>query len=250
MNNIWKLAQECGFDDYELLPMLENFASKLTTSQPAQAEREQLRSAQAGAVMPLIGPLLDAWENADREVMSQEPELSKQLKAINNAMEGASLPTQPAAQATPEWLHLKSYGYAPGNYMSKCLRCGQTPAGLDKRATSCRPCAEAAYADQQATPEPVGEPAAWRWFNSNGDQVTNWLDFKAAQKANVEAQVAEAGGRIEYAYTHPAPGVPEAIKPERDFISSEQLLADESYCEGWNDCRAAMLAAAQAKKGE
>lgn len=63
----------------------------------------------------------------------------------------ASLPAP--QQATPEWLHLKSYGYAPGNYMSKCLRCGQTPAGLDKRATSCRPCAEAAYADQQATPD-------------------------------------------------------------------------------------------------
>ena len=61
---------------------------------------------------------------------------------------------------------------------------------------------------KQATPEPVGEPAAWRWFNSNGDQVTNWLDFKAAQKATVEAQVAEAGGRIEYAYTRPAPVVP------------------------------------------
>lgn len=57
----------------------------------------------------------------------------------------------------------------------------------------------------------MGEPAAWRWFNSNGDQVTNWLDFKPSQKANVEAQVAEAGGRIEYAYTLPAPGVPEGF---------------------------------------
>lgn len=63
----------------------------------------------------------------------------------------------------------------------------------------------------KAPPEPVGEPAAWRWFNSNGDQVSNWLDFKAAQKAKVEAQVAEAGGRIEYAYARPAPGVPNPI---------------------------------------
>lgn len=36
MNNIWKLAQECGFDDYELIPMLENFASKLAALQSAQ----------------------------------------------------------------------------------------------------------------------------------------------------------------------------------------------------------------------
>ena len=66
-------------------------------------------------------------------------------------------------------------------------------------------------APQQATPEPVGEPAAWRWFNSNGDQVTNWLDFKPSQKASVDAQVAEAGGRVEYVYTRPAPGVPEGL---------------------------------------
>ena len=69
-------------------------ATLIQTQQPAtpesvKAERDQLRCAQAEAVMPLIGPLLDAWENADREVISQEPELSRQLKAINNAMEGA-----------------------------------------------------------------------------------------------------------------------------------------------------------------
>lgn len=79
-------------------------------------------------------------------------------------------------------------------------------------------------APQQATTEPVGEPAAWRWFNSNGDQVTNWLDFKAAQKANVEAQVAEACGRIEYAYTHPAPGVPEGL--DEDQLHTVELAAD------------------------
>ena len=70
-------------------------AQQPATGEPVKAERDQLRCAQADAVMPLIGPLLDAWENADREVISQEPELSRQLKAINNAMEGA----QPA---TPE----------------------------------------------------------------------------------------------------------------------------------------------------
>ena len=60
----------------------------------AWSERELLRHAQAAVVMPMIGPLLDAWENSDREVMSQEPELSKQLKNINSAMEDAD--THPA----------------------------------------------------------------------------------------------------------------------------------------------------------
>ena len=70
------------------------------TPEPVRAERDQLRCAQADAVMPLIGPLLDAWENADREVMSQEPELSKQLKNINSAMEDAD--TRPAQNVPDE----------------------------------------------------------------------------------------------------------------------------------------------------
>ena len=68
-----------------------------TTEPVAWSERDQLRHAQAAVVMPMIGPLLDAWENSDREVMSQEPELSKQLKNINSAMEDAD--THPAPSA-------------------------------------------------------------------------------------------------------------------------------------------------------
>lgn len=70
-------------------------AQQPAASEPvAWSEREQLRHAQAAVVMPMIGPLLDAWENSDREVMSQEPELSKQLRNINSAMEDAD--THPA----------------------------------------------------------------------------------------------------------------------------------------------------------
>ena len=53
-----------------------------------------------------------------------------------------------------------------------------------------------------------GEAVAWRWFNSNGDQVTNWLEVDPSQRTIIEAQVSDAGGRIEYAYTHPAPAAP------------------------------------------
>ena len=45
------------------------------------------------------------------------------------------------AQPEPGWLHLIGYGYAPGNYMCRCMRCGNVVVGLDKRATSCKPCA-------------------------------------------------------------------------------------------------------------
>ena len=84
---------------YEMLPLcIPQAPSVPATPEPVKAERDQLRCAQADAVMPLIGPLLDAWENADREVMSQEPELSKQLKNINSAMEDA----QPAT-GEPVW---------------------------------------------------------------------------------------------------------------------------------------------------
>lgn len=77
------------------------------TGEPvARSEREQLRHAQAAVVMPMIGPLLDAWENSDREVMSQEPELSKQLKNINSAMEDAD--THPAPSVPDDVVHLRN----------------------------------------------------------------------------------------------------------------------------------------------
>ena len=65
---------------------------------------------------------------------------------------------QPAAQAqeaggVDAWKHLMPYGYAPGNYMSRCHACGDSFA-MDKRAITCRRCAEqlAARAAQPATP--------------------------------------------------------------------------------------------------
>jgi hypothetical protein len=56
---------------------------------PAEPEREMLRSAQAAAVMPMIGPLLDAWEGADRDAMADAPALAKHLRLIARAMETA-----------------------------------------------------------------------------------------------------------------------------------------------------------------
>lgn len=61
---------------------------------PPIGERERLRKAQADAVMPLIGPLLDAWEHATMldsgHTFSEEcSELDSYLRAINSAMENA-----------------------------------------------------------------------------------------------------------------------------------------------------------------
>jgi hypothetical protein len=56
-----------------------------------------------------------------------------------------------------DWRHLKGYGYAPGEYTGTCHRCGETPT-MDKRAITCRPCAETMHADEQKRKQ---EPSAW-----------------------------------------------------------------------------------------
>jgi len=72
-------------------------------------------------------------------------------------------PSPPPAQpqegtSADDWQHLKGYGYAPGGYMSRCHVCGATP-GMDKRAITCRPCAEAMHAKAAATPPQPAQPA-------------------------------------------------------------------------------------------
>jgi hypothetical protein len=58
-------------------------------------------------------------------------------------------------EAQDDWQHLKPYGYAPGNYMAKCYGCEKVVEFVDKRATRCRPCAEALHIRaQQASTQP------------------------------------------------------------------------------------------------
>jgi hypothetical protein len=62
------------------------------------------------------------------------------LRTVPEAAEGWQLvPKEPSDEI------LKSYGYAPGNYMSKCLRCNTSKTNLDKLATLCRECARDHY---------------------------------------------------------------------------------------------------------
>lgn len=49
-----------------------------------------------------------------------------------------------------DWKHLREFGYAPGNYMIfNCMGCHQMVDLLDKRAVTCRTCAEGFYLEQQ-----------------------------------------------------------------------------------------------------
>jgi hypothetical protein len=65
----------------------------------------------------------------------------------------SSTPSPAVQEPQGGWEHLKGYGYAPGNYMSRCHSCCQVVSGLDKRAMRCRPCAEAAAAAPHPTEE-------------------------------------------------------------------------------------------------
>jgi septation ring formation regulator EzrA len=61
-------------------------------------EIERLRQEQSASVMPMIGPLLDAWECCSQTCREELPELDTQLRKINRAMEGADIPPIPHHQ--------------------------------------------------------------------------------------------------------------------------------------------------------
>jgi hypothetical protein len=94
-----QLAREYahGFGYQSKLEMLDTTIDQLQAMAEAQPEEERLRAEQAAAVMPLIGPLLDAWEAARgvHEFRDECPELHKMLRAIDNAMEGRATQAQP-----------------------------------------------------------------------------------------------------------------------------------------------------------
>ena len=65
-------------------------------------------------------------------------------------------PVQRDVRPRSEWEHLMAYGYAPGHYMNTCHVCKQTVQGVDKRAITCRLCAEKRHAERTAK-QPCGE---------------------------------------------------------------------------------------------
>lgn len=78
----------------------------LAPSQPVRpvapakgSEVETLRAAQAEAVMPMIGPLLDAWDGVPNDMKTELPELRRWTLRIGAAMENAEPPEQQAEPA-------------------------------------------------------------------------------------------------------------------------------------------------------
>ena len=99
--------------------------------------------------------VLAEFDAAKGEAMNNDPDwLNNQSFRDQAAYEALAAHDAEQAQAD-DWQHLKPYGYAPGNYMSRCRTCGDTPV-MDKRAITCRPCAEAKFAASQAQAERVG----------------------------------------------------------------------------------------------
>lgn len=87
--------------------------------------------------------------------------------------------TDPKA-AADDWQHLKPFGYAPGNYMNECQWCHQIVEGIDKRAISCRPCAEIALAAASpALPE----------FTAIRQEIENHIEPKASPAPEPVAKV-------------------------------------------------------------
>lgn len=73
-----RLAQRGGFGPFEMDDFLPDWRER--------SEIATLRGEQAARVMPLIGPLLDAWEHVPND--ERDERLAKHFDAINKAIEG------------------------------------------------------------------------------------------------------------------------------------------------------------------
>jgi hypothetical protein len=67
----------------------------MSTLHAVRRERQGLRIVQAKKVMPMVGPLLDAWEGTPNDLKADireaAPELAMTLEAIADIMENAPL---------------------------------------------------------------------------------------------------------------------------------------------------------------
>ena len=113
---------------------------------PAQAKPEQQD------IPPEMAEVLNKtiWElHADGAAPEQQDHSEQHLDMVAQAF-----------NAQKDWLHLKGYGYATGNYMNKCHRCEKVVHWVAKRATTCRPCAEAMYSEANAQQAEAQQPCA------------------------------------------------------------------------------------------
>lgn len=82
---------------------------------------------------------------------------------------------------------LLPFGYAPGKYICKCNKCGQTANDVDKLAVTCLPCAEISFKNHLTSAKSNSSPELILvgWVETNGDLV--WQDKNAATGKNLYA---------------------------------------------------------------
>jgi hypothetical protein len=143
------------------------------------------------------------------------------------------------AQAeAPDWLHLKPFGYAPGNYMGGCQACKTMMYNVDKRAITCRPCAEKAFAAAMQPAEAVAHIVS---SGRAGMPLLQWMSADHSFRAPIGTKL----------YAHPDPQI---AALEADLVTAQQ---NESIEQGMRkECEAAIaqlaadLAAAQAERDD
>jgi len=145
--------------------------------------------------------VLAEFDAAKGEAMNNDPDwLNNQSFRDQAAYEALAAHDAEQAQAD-DWQHLKPYGYAPGNYMSRCRTCGDTPV-MDKRAITCRPCAEAKFAASQAQAERVGltdeqiaEGRYLTWAAEPDDAPEAWSFMRGARWAEKHFGIGATTGK-------------------------------------------------------
>ena len=131
--------------------------------------------------------------------------------------------------ANSDWQHLKAFGYAPGPYAAQCQACKMIFENLDKRAITCRPCAEKAFAAAKAAdPQPVafGKFVGLRHLPEGTKEFFGYL-YGDAPKDKCDL------------YLHPDPRIAEYRK-----LLRESLSALDSFDDAWSTSRAAHIRAA------
>lgn len=81
-----------GIADYLHRDVLRCAVYDLQNEEQKQSEIERLRDKQTEQIMPMIGPLLDAFEAHKNDLAEISPELVKWLKNINQVMIGNECP--------------------------------------------------------------------------------------------------------------------------------------------------------------
>jgi hypothetical protein len=103
------------------------------------------------------------------------------------------------------------FGYAVGNYSGKCRICNLLLNGVDKRAWSCRPCAEKAYNNYVQHNKHV--EIVNTIYNKNVTISFDWREVSGLSRALTKVFALELLAQVSVNT--------EAVKYSRDWVSAE-----------------------------